>query len=656
MELAFFLVIAAATLAFFVAALSAGAGRILGLRLGLIRATLTGGAGAAVFWMVGQLMGDARGGALITVQLGLAAVAALLFLALSEVLLPTGSLANVVRWPGRIRRQIARTRRYSALSRIAIRHGLGSALSGRGRSRKGRPASGESYRSTAINLRLALEEAGATFVKVGQLLSTRYDLLPMEFIEELAQLQHQVAPEPTERITPVLREALGADPSEIFAEFDPQPLAAGSMAQVYRARLHNGDAVAVKVQRPSARDVVEQDLDILFRLSSKLEQHTDWGRNFGATELAAGFAASLHEELDLRVEARNMVAIAASAGADDPEIDVAIPRVYEELSSERVLVLEWLDGVTLDTAGPVLEERGLDPTEVARRLLRCLLQQIMTGGVFHADPHPGNIMLLEDGRLVLLDFGSVGRIDRSLRSSLQTMLLAIHRQDPAALCDAMLELVERHEDTDADQLERSLGRFMAKHLAPGGPPDQAAIFAELFVMVTAHGLRVPPELAAVFRAIGTITGSVQRIAPDFDLVEEAQSLAAGQIQEKLTPEAAGRTIAEETLSLVPVIRRLPRRIDRITDSLEGGRLGFQVRLLADPRDRRFIRGIVNDVLLSFLGGLIGLMGVLLLRTDDAEANEIAGSLTLYDVIGLNLLMFSGVLVLRVIFSIIRAPR
>jgi ubiquinone biosynthesis protein len=650
MELTLFLFIAAVTLVLTVSLLSVGARRLLGLRIGKMRAALTGLVAMGASGLIGAAMGEARRTALVSVQIGLTVLVAVGFLALSEAVVPSGSLSGMVRWPQAVRRRLARTRRYAQLSRIAMRHGLGGALRGRGR--RG-PEAAVERGQLAVRLRLALEEAGATFVKLGQVLSTRYDLLPPEFVEELTKLQHQVTAEPWEQVKQVLTDELGREPAVFFAEFDPVPLAAGSIAQVHRARLTTGEEVAVKVQRPGARDVVDRDLDILFRMSRKLEEHTSWGRDMGAVELAEGFAASLNEELDFRIEVRNMATIRAAADRPEMASTVRMPHVHEELCSRRVLVLEWLTGTPLNAAGAVIEERDLDRTEMARQLLECVLEQIMIGGVFHADPHPGNIMLLDDGKLGLLDFGSVGRIDRVLRAALGNLLLAIHRSDPVALSDALLELVDRREDIDEMRLERALGRFMARHLTPGVRPDRE-MFADLFLLVARHGLTVPPEIAATFRALATLEGAMEQLVPGFDIVAEARSFAAEQLERKLNPQSVGRVLAEEALALAPMLRRLPRRIERITNSLEHGRLGVQVRLLADERDRRFVRALVHDVLLAFLGGVTALVGVLLLGTRNGP--ELGPSLTLYQLLGYNVLVVSCVLVIRVVFSVFKSQR
>lgn len=672
MNVAVYLVVAAATTLLSLVGLSAGAQWLLGVRIGRLRAMVTGCVGITVMGVVGvamlgeQSQGDENRLALLTVQFGCTLLATMVFLALSEVVLPSGSLRGALHLIHSLRRRVARTRRYTQLTGIAARHGLGRFLRGR---RWHRRETMTQQAQLARSLRLALEDAGTTFVKLGQVLSTRYDLLPAAFADELGRLQHQVTPDPWPGIEQVLTEELGAEPAAVFATFETKPMAAGSIAQVHRARLVDGQQVVVKVQRPGARQIVERDLDIVFRLSREIERHTDWGRTMGVTNLAAGFAAALNEELDFRVEARNTAAIAATLPADDgkdsfpgvrpldPRLGaltrILVPAVHEQLTTQRVLVLQQLDGITLNAAGPAIDERGLDRAALARRLLECLLNQIMTGGVFHADPHPGNILLLADNSLALLDFGSVGRIDRLVRSALGHLLLAIHRNDPAALCDALLDLVNRSADVDIRGLERALGQFMARHLTPGVRPDRET-FTDLFSLVACYGLTVPQEVAGAFRALATLEGALGGLVPGFDIITESRAFAEANLTGIGSPSSARAALADEALAMLPILRRIPHRIERITGALEDGRLSVSVRLLADERDRRFIRGLVHDALLSFLGCALAAIGVMLINTSGGP--RISSSVQLFAVGGYNLLVIGSILVLRVLFTIFRAPR
>ncbi|HVX42669.1 MAG TPA: AarF/UbiB family protein [Mycobacteriales bacterium] len=609
--------------------------RIIGVPVGFIRTLI---ASALAFW-IGSLPRHALkgSGAYAPLQIGISVVVAMSILTIAELLVPTGSLPGPLEWKGVLARWWARTRRYQQIMAIALRNGLGPALRGR-RTTAGRAR-------LALSLRQALEQSGVTFVKLGQLASTRPDVIPEEFTAELARLQDQVPAAGWADVEALLTAELGGPVESVFARFDRTPIAAASVAQVHRARLHSGAEVIVKIQRPGIRPVVDRDLDIVSRIARSLQNRTGWGRAVGTVELAAGFSAALLEELDFRVEARNMTAVAEAGGAE-----VHVPQLHGQWSSGRVLVMEFLDGVPLGSATAHIADRGLDGAELARRLLRSVLRQIMVDGIFHADPHPGNILLLADGRLGLLDFGSVGRLDLGTRAGLQALLMALDQGDPAAARDAFLEVVARPDELDEARLERELGQFMARHLGAGGQPD-LTMFTDLFGLVSTHRLKVPPAVAAVFRALGTLEGTLRLLAPGFAIVDESRTFAEDQIAEQLSPQNLSQTLAGEVRTLLPVLRRLPRRIDRISAALETGRLSLNLRLFADERDRDYLTGLLHLILLGFLGATAGIMAVVLLGTDGGPT--LSKDVTLFQTFGYVLLIISSVLVLRVLFTVFR---
>ena len=333
--------------------------RFLGLPVGVLRALIAGLLGFVVALILGNALRATQPGhtaAFFTVVLGVPLIVAMVFIVTAEVLVPSGTVPQPLEIVLDTRRAFARMRRYSQISRIAVRHGLGPYL--RGRLPGGEDAAG-GRAAVALSLRRALEEAGVTFIKLGQLLSARSDLLPEEFTTELAQLQDRAKPAPWDQVEEVITQSLATPIEQVFTDLHPEPAAAASIAQVHKARLRcddgNGTEVAVKVQRPGIRATVEQDLDILLRLAVRLEDRARWARAVGVADVARGFAAAMREELDFRVEARNMAAVAATWAAQqravESSVPVVLPAVHEQLSSEHVLVIEWLDGVNLRAAG-----------------------------------------------------------------------------------------------------------------------------------------------------------------------------------------------------------------------------------------------------------------------------------------------------------------
>ena len=641
-----------------VAGLAWASRRLLGLPVGALRALIAGLLGFAAAELLVRTLQPVQSGhvaAFLTVVLGVPLVVAMIFIVAAEVLVPSGTVPQPVDVVLGARRALARSRRYAQISRIAVRHGLGPYLRGRGR--RGEDEAG-GRAAVARSLRQALEEGGVTFVKLGQLMSTRRDLLPDEFISELSRLQDQAEPAPWEQVEEVITQSLGAPVGEVFAELRPEPAAAASIAQVHKARLRCGDGpdaeVAVKVQRPGIRSTVEQDLDILLRLADTLEDRARWARAVGTAGVARGFAAAMREELDFRVEARNMAAVAATwpdqRRAVGGSVQVVLPALHEQLCTEHVLVIEWLDGVSLRDAGPLIDDRGLDRAELTRALLRSMVYQITEGGVFHADPHPGNVLLLADGRLALLDFGSVGRLDTQQRAALLNLMLAVGRGDPAALRDALLELVTRTDEIDEWQLERALGRFVARHLVGASPPT-AAMFTDLFRLAAQFELAIPAEIATVLRALATLEGTLSLLTPGIDIAAEARQYAADHVAAALSPTAVPKSAAEEVAALLPVLRRLPRRFDRVTGAMEQGRFSLNVRLFADERDRRVVTVLTHQFLLALLGAASGIVAAILLGTSGGP--QITPTVSLVQLIGYNLLIVGGILGLRVLYVIFR---
>lgn len=577
---------------------------------------------------------------------------------LFELLARPGRLVNVesrlIQVPHPIkamRQRAARTRRYAQITWIAARHGLGGYLGGGKQIGGSAPGMNPSPSRLAVSLRDALQEAGGIFVKLGQMLSTRPDLLPPPMIARLSDLQDSVPPAPRQEIEELLTEELGGSPHTVFEKFEDKPLAAASMAQVHRAWLDTGQPVAVKVQRPHIRTSVERDLDIMLKLSHTIELHTDWGRTFHAVELATGFAGSMQEELDFQVEARNTALMVTTI---KPDSHICIPRIHNNLSSSRILVMDWLDGVNVRSADKLLAECGLERKALAQHLLHYMLHQIIVDGSFHADPHPGNVMVLRDGRIALIDWGSVGRLDPLQQAGLRNLLIAVQRRDATGLRAALFDIAERSEDgddPDEERMERALAHFMARRLGTGMPMN-TALFADLFQLLLDFGMGFPPEIGTVFRAITTLEGTLRTLSPGFNLIEEARSYAATLMQDTIKLSSLRKMVQDEVMTLAPLLHRLPRRIDRISASMERGSFTLNMRMLADERDQRFIATQVGRLVFAFMGALIGLMSVFLLNIKGGPL--LAPSFSLDEFLGYMGLFSSVTLMMRVVVAVLRS--
>lgn len=635
--------------------------RLLGVPVGWIRTILVSAAvlypGGSLMVSLGESLGvlqdgavregnEALAGVILTLMLAWGIALGLGVLVILEALLPTGTVPSLTRFLRDLPARRRRGRRYTRIVGLAVKHGLGGFLSSRARSDLGDDAP-----QVARSLREALTEAGVTYVKLGQMISTRPDLVGDAFARELSQLQSDVPAEPWEVVRATLAAELGRDPEEVFASVDQAPLAAASVGQVHRARLVDGSPVVLKVQRSTAAAQVRDDLDIVLRLARWLDRVTEWGRSLGVLTLAEGFAASLTEELDYRTELANMGAVAQASEGGGEGVRVRVPTAYRDLSGPRLLVMEEVQGEPVSRAREHLDRMpGEQRAGLATALLGSVLRQVVGTGVFHADLHAGNVFLEQDGGLALLDLGSVGRLDAGGRSGIGRLLLAVDRADSIAATDALLEVLDRGPGLDDQRLERELGALISR-AASVGTAGTAGLFSELLSLVVRHGLSVPPQIAAVFRALGALEGTLGQIDPGLDVVEATRSAGRELIGQRLSPAALREGVEEQLARMLPTLQRLPRRVDALAESLQRGELSVNVRLLADARDRSFLTGMVQQLTMTVLAAACAIAGIMLVVADTGPL--VAEGILLYPLLGATLFLFAFVLAARALVLVFR---
>jgi ubiquinone biosynthesis protein len=540
-----------------------------------------------------------------------------------------------------LRRQWGIARRMLEVSRILSRHGLAPALGlRRGEIDTRQPA------ELARRTRLALEDAGGMFVKLGQLLATRPDLLPAEALAELGRLHAAAQPLPGEVVRTAIATELPGRIDTVFTELDAEPIGSASIAQVHAARLLDGREVVVKLRRPRLDEVVERDLAITDRLARIAERRTTWGRTYGVRALADDFASALRGELDLRLEARNAQELGVALAADP---GVHVPDIVGELTTEALLVMDRLPGHPLSALPHDTPEdvRRAIADELCASQVRAMLQ----GQRFHADPHPGNVMLLPDGTLGLIDLGATGKLDAFERASMLQLLVAIGLQEPTLLYEALVAVGAIAPERHPDEIERELARFMAAHLGTGLPPADA--LTELLRVTTRLGIRLPPQASTMFRALATLAGTLESVSPGYPLIDVVADLGGVELRERMSPSSVGEFVQHEWAQLGPLLRRAPRQLDRIATQLQHGGLSTRVRLFGDADDVRTVERWVNRSVLTVLGLGVGLLSVLLLGSTGGPV--FAGSdVRLLEVLGWVGLFASTVLVLRVLLAVLRA--
>lgn len=495
--------------------------------------------------------------------------------------------------------------RLQEIASVLIRHGFGDVVRRMGLAdlleKAGHALHWDDARAYAHmpppqRVRRALEELGTTFVKLGQILSTRVDQFEPEWIEQFGQLQDNTPPSHWPDVLAQLSEDLGAAPEAVFARFDPEPLAAGSIAQVHAARLEDGTEVIVKVRRPGIKPKVEADLRWLARLATSLEADHPELRAFQPREMVRQFARSLHRELDLANEGRQSDRIAANF-RDDPSI--VIPRVHWQWTRERVCVQDRVDGIAgrrLD----LVDAAGLDRKLLARRGAHAVLKMIVTDGLFHADPHAGNVFYLSGNRIAFIDFGMVGRLSAARRDELIRLLVGLVQREPQAVADVMLDWAGEHA-TDEEGLVMDLQAFVDTY--NGLTLKQinlAAMLGELTALLRQHHLALPADLALLFKSFITLEGMGRSLDGDFNMAEEALPLLKASVRARYRPKALaqrGWRALDEALSL---IGGLPQDLSRLIRAARRGRLEVHIDIAHLHRVGNQVESALNRLVVGLV--------------------------------------------------------
>jgi ubiquinone biosynthesis protein len=450
-------------------------------------------------------------------------------------------------------------------------------------------------------LRRALQELGPTFVKLGQVLATRVDLLPPEWIAELGQLQNAVPALPWEVVRPQLLEDLGMEPEVAFARVETVPVAAASLAQAHRAWLHDGTAVILKVRRPGIVQVVEADLRLMARLAEVVESQLPDLRRYRPVEVVRQFRASLRREMDFAAECRSAERIAANFADDD---GVVVPRVYWQWTCERLNVQDFVDGIPAGDLAAV-DAAGLDRSALARAGTGIVLKMLLEDGLFHADPHPGNVFFLRDGRIALIDFGMVGHLGERRRLEIARLLHGMVVQDAEAVADILLEwsaggeVVEERLEADTAVLVDRYRGVALKDLRMGTMLSDAA------GLLRSHGLVLPPDLALVIKAFLTLEGFGRQLDPGFDMATEARPWLERVMLRRYAPSVLARRGRRGLAGMLELGAELPRDLRWLLRAVRGGRLGARIDIptleaFGDQVDRaasRLTMGVITAALI-----------------------------------------------------------
>jgi ubiquinone biosynthesis protein len=448
------------------------------------------------------------------------------------------------------------------------------------------------------DLRLALEELGPTFVKLGQVLSTRADLLPPEYRTEFAKLQDQVAPIPAEVVQEILAEELHGGVEEAFARFESEPVAAASIGQAHAAALlRDGTEVIVKVQRPGVVEEIQQDLEIVQNLAARASRRWQAAATYDLVGLAEEFGQSLLAEVDYLQEGRNAERFKTNF-ADEPAVQ--IPRVFWEFTTSRIITLERIYGMKLSDLAS-LDAAGIDRHAVAQRAATVTARMVFEHGFFHADPHPGNFFVQPDAHIGIIDFGLVGRVDERLRERLQDLLVAFARADPDRLASALIALGATTRPPHRTQFREDLRGLLARYTGRGiGEIPLGPALSDMFEVVRRHGLRIPRDLALLVEVIVMDEGLAAELDPGFSFTEALEPFARRLVTAQLSPRAILRRLERTGFDAAELVTDLPGQLHRALDTLGDGSL--EVRLQPDDLEPMLARAerLGNRIAVSVL--------------------------------------------------------
>ncbi|WP_270584555.1 ABC1 kinase family protein [Bacillus smithii] len=464
-------------------------------------------------------------------------------------------------------------------------------------------------KSVGERIRIVLEELGPTFVKLGQIASTRPDLIPEEIIRELEKLQDHVPPFSFQEVREIVQNELGEEIENIFLHFEDVPLAAASIGQVHRATLHNEEQVAVKIQRPNITTVIETDLEILQDLATLAEQRSELAAKYQIRDMMDEFSKSLREELDYTNEARNAEKIANQFKADST---IYVPKVFWEYTTKKVLTMEYVEGVKFNEIDQ-LKKNGYNLKNLAERLAKGIFQQIFIGGFFHGDPHPGNVLVLPGEIIAFLDFGMAGRLTPDMRYHFSSLIISLMRQSTDGVIHSISAMGLIPDDVNMKQLRADVERMREKYYdVPLSQIRLGEAVNDLFRLAFQHSIRIPADLSLLGKTLLTVEGVVENLDPEFSILDIAEPFGRRLLKERYHPKNVAETVWKQVSDYGELILDFPKHMKEFTSLVKRGRLRMEVGipeldLFLKKLDQISNRLSFSIVLLSFSIIMVGII-------------------------------------------------
>lgn len=461
----------------------------------------------------------------------------------------------------------------------------------------------------AERIRIFIEEMGTTFIKLGQIASTRGDLLPPDLIKELEKLQSHVAPFPAAEARKLIEESLEAPIDELFMIFDDTPVGSASIGQVHRAMLHTGEDVAVKVQRANIEKRVRTDLEILRHLAVLAESNLEWARNYQVTDMIEEFSDALINELDYTIEARNVERIGKTHKNDNK---IKIPEIYWEYSTKNVMVMDFIKGIPVNHFDE-LDKLNINRSDLAETLARAIFQQIFEEGYFHGDPHPGNVSVLRDGTLVFLDFGMIGRLTSDLKINFGSLLISLMRKDSDGVVKAIVKMGVVPSDVSMRDLNREAEIMRDKYYdVPLSKLNFSDAVNDLFGIANKYKIKLPQDFTILAKTLLTLESVVSQLDPDFSIMDVAEPFGKALLLERYNPKNLLNFQIDEIQQLGSELREVTENVHQFSKGLKNQNLPIEIDVKGRSQFSKHLDRVINRlsfsiVLLAFSIVMVGLI-------------------------------------------------
>ncbi len=545
-----------------------------------------------------------------------------------------------------------RLKRYQQIGNVLIKYGFGVILERIHLSRILKISSRERRKEKElfplpVRVRMMCEELGPTFIKLGQILSVRPDLIPLSFIKEFEKLQDKVPPVETEKIEKVITEELGSSLENLFSSFERKPLAAASIAQVHRASLQNGEEIILKVQRPGIDRVIHADIQILHNLASLMERFIEEAKIYEPVKIVNEFERTINKELDFILEARNIKRFSQNFRSDET---VSIPRVYQDFTTRKVLSLQYVEGIKIKEVER-LEKAGLDRKKIALNGARAVLKQIFKDGFFHGDPHPGNILVLEDGRICYLDFGIVGKLNERKRGELASLLIAFLKREPEGIIRNLLSMKLVSDEINLSDLEREIDEIMDRYYeVPIKEVRMGEVISEGLNVMHRFEVKIPVDLSLLIKALITTEGVGLLLDPDFNLTSEIKPFATSLIRERLNPLHITKDLIQTIPRFYSLMKNLPAGLEVFIRNIKKGYLNIAFEHKGLKNFTTTINKSSNRISFSLI------ISALLIGSSLIMISEKGPLFLGFSVLGISGFILSAILGLWLVFSIIKGGK